>query len=159
MARPAPELLLLQVSRHRDGRKSFVPVWPDAEVRIPFCGDGLQVVWLRYKVLAAAEHHGTDDGVAAVVTPLDRGRAELSYLFWAARAQEGEASVADSPHISAAPPLYKSLSSYVPGGDAGCEHARWRAGVELLRQVLAQWAGHAGASFLRMLHGGAVRGG
>ncbi|CAE7819345.1 unnamed protein product, partial [Symbiodinium sp. KB8] len=65
-------------------------------VRIPFCGDGLQVVWLRYKVLAAAEHHGTDDGVAAVVTPLDRGRAELSYLFWAARAQEGEEEMPDA---------------------------------------------------------------
>ena len=58
VARPAPELVLLQVERHRDGRKSFVPVWPDAEVRIPFFGDGLQVAWVCYKVAAVVEHHG-----------------------------------------------------------------------------------------------------
>ncbi|CAE7193607.1 unnamed protein product, partial [Symbiodinium necroappetens] len=100
----------LQVARHQEGFKSFVPVWPDSEVRLPFLGSELAVEWLRCKVMAVVEHHGEqvssghyravlrglsdwlhmDDGVSATVVSFDRDRAELSYLFWAVRAQESE---------------------------------------------------------------------
>ncbi|OLP95873.1 LINE-1 reverse transcriptase-like [Symbiodinium microadriaticum] len=84
-AQPPPALLLLQVARHQDGYKSFVPVWPDSEIRIPVFGNGLAVEWTCYKIQAIVEHHGeevssghyravlsghsdwlhTDDGIAA----------------------------------------------------------------------------------------------
>ena len=120
VARPAPELLLLQVTRQVDGHKNFIPVWPDDEVRVPFFGDGLRVDWISYKVKAVVEHHGervstghyradlrgsaewlhTDDGLAAVVTEWDRNRATLSYLFWVVRAQAGEHAAAIAPIVA-----------------------------------------------------------
>ena len=102
--------------------KSFVPVWPDSEVRIPLFGRELSVVWVTYQIKAVVEHHGervceghyravlrgprewphTDDGVVAAVTPYDRTRAQLSYLFWAVRAQGVADSAACPPQDSAA---------------------------------------------------------
>ncbi|CAE7619848.1 unnamed protein product, partial [Symbiodinium sp. KB8] len=80
------ELLLVQLSRHRQGSKVMTPVTLGELVRVPFFGHGLEVQWRCYLVKAVIEHHGesvqaghyravlrvnqrwmlTDDGVAAI---------------------------------------------------------------------------------------------
>ncbi|CAE7567920.1 unnamed protein product [Symbiodinium necroappetens] len=126
----------LQVARHQEGSKSFVPVWPDSEVRLPFFGSELAVEWLRYKVMAVVEHHGeqvssghyravlrglsdwlhTDDGVSATVVSFDRDRAELSYLFWAVKAQESEVSEAPDANMLEGEQEWDFYTKYWPSG-------------------------------------------
>ena len=115
------ELLLVQLSRHRQGSKVMTPVTLGELVRVPFFGHGLEVQWRCYLVKAVIEHHGesvqaghyravlrvnqrwmlTDDGVAAIGVEWDATRASCCYLLWLERAQ---VDVGDTS-ADAAPPL------------------------------------------------------